>query len=78
MGSIGANRIATTSNRESEIQWANKLQTALGEDYSVNYDTADSGFTEVIYRPTNEIVRRVPNTDMNGSINVPDYRRRRG
>ena len=77
MGSVGANRITTQSNRESEIQWANRLQTALGEDYQVNYDAGDSGFTEVIYRPANEIVRRVPNTDMNGSINVPDYRRRR-
>lgn len=57
---------------EQEIKWANKLQQVLGDEYRVYYDICDSGLTEVWCG--NVMVKRVLNSEMNGKINVNDFR----
>lgn len=57
--------------RHEQVKWAMKLQEKLGEDYKVNYDACESGFTDVFYKGV--LVKRVPNEEMRGNLNVYDY-----
>ena len=65
------------AKRREGIKWAGLLEKALnnnlrGDEYKVNYDVCESGFT-CVYK-NGECVHRVPNTEMVGSLNVYDYR----
>ena len=63
---------AAMEKRREQIKWANKLQDILGSDYKVSYDTCESGMTDIYYKGT--LLKRVPNEEMKGSLNVCDYR----
>lgn len=57
---------------QNGIKWANKLQGFLGSDYEIRYDYIDSGMTACFYK--GQLYKQVENSQMTGSINVPDFR----
>ena len=59
------------ANRQNEILAVEKLQHFLGSDYSIHYDSLDSGMTYCYYK--GEFYKRFPNSELNGSLNVIDY-----
>ena len=69
-----------SSTRAQQSEWATRLQTALNGgsyngDYSVRFDEGDSGLTRLYFMGS--LYREVPNEQMTGSVNVPDYKVRR-
>lgn len=59
------------AKRHEELKWATKLQEILGDNYKVSHDTRESGMTNIYFK--NVLVKRVPNEEMKGSLNVCDY-----
>lgn len=67
------------STRAQQSEWAARLQTALNGgsyngDYSVRFDEGESGLTRLYFM--GDLYREVPNEQMTGSVNVPDYKAR--
>ncbi|MBR3385219.1 MAG: hypothetical protein IKG69_08500 [Atopobiaceae bacterium] len=80
MGGRGASSARPQQTRAQQSEWATRLQTALNGgsysgDYSVRFDEGESGMTRLYYR--GEQYMAVPNEEMTGSVNVPDYKVRR-
>lgn len=80
MGGRGASSARPSQTRAQQSEWATRLQTALNGgsyngDYSVRFDDGESGMTRLYYR--GEQYMAVPNEEMTGSVNVPDYKVRR-
>lgn len=57
--------------RKEQARWARKLQEILGTDYTVSYDTCESGMTDVFFKGI--LVKSVRNSEMKGNMNVYDY-----
>lgn len=63
-------------NRAEQIEIANKLQSILGNKYTVKYDDCESCMTRVFYTAKNGqqiFVKEVPNAEMRSGISVTDF-----
>lgn len=79
MGGRGASSARPQQTRAQQSEWAARLQTALNGgsyngDYSVRFDEGESGLTRLYFM--GDLYREVPNEQMTGSVNVPDYKAR--
>lgn len=64
--------IKAENERRKQFAYAMKLQQFLGDEYDVHYDQCESGYTSVYYK--NRLVKRVLNDQMNGELNVYDFK----
>lgn len=57
--------------RIEQSRCARRLNEILGNDYKVEYDACESGMTYIYFK--GEMVKRVLNKEMKGSLNVCEF-----